>query len=177
MFFTLCSQPALSTLLYIIFPRHGLFLFSLSSSSLSSYRPQFTFLIKTGRGRVVSFSFSKEAGRGGIKKKFCISASLPPPPPPLRGRFSASHGTLFGDKIYQSYILLTTCPNRGPTGLPMSMADKAGNFLSKTVVGPVISLILALSFFTLFDPSFRKPGQRANIMYMIVRTKISVSLF
>ena len=81
MFFTLCSQPALSTLLYIIFPRHGLFLFSLSSSSLSSYRPQFTFLIKTGRGRVVSFSFSKEGGRGGIKKKFCISASLPPPLP------------------------------------------------------------------------------------------------
>ena len=81
MSFTLCSQPALSTLLYIIFPRHGLFLFSLSSSSLSSYRPQFTFLIKTGRGRVVNFSFSKEGGRGGIKKKFCISASLPDPPP------------------------------------------------------------------------------------------------
>ena len=100
MFFTLCSQPALSTLLYIIFPRHGLFLFSLSSSSLSSYRPQFTFLIKTGRGRVVSFSFSKEGGRGGIKKKFCISASLPPPPSPTsRPFFRKSRNAIRGQNL------------------------------------------------------------------------------
>ena len=62
-----------SQLLYIIFPRHGLFLFSLSSLSLTSYCPQFTFLIKTGRGRVVNFSqFSKEGGRG-VSKKLCVN--------------------------------------------------------------------------------------------------------
>ena len=135
MSFTLCSQPALSTLLYIIFPRHGLFLISLSSSSsLSSYCPLFTFLIKTGRGRVVNFSqFSKEEGRGGgrYQKKFCIKSGdmkifrlfkkYPPrfPPPPLPSPTSRPFFGKFGDKIYQSYILLTTCPNRGSTGLPM----------------------------------------------------------
>ena len=36
------------------------------------------------------------------------------------------------------------------------MADKAGNFLSKTVFGLAISLILALSFMTLFVPVFWK---------------------
>ena len=136
MSFTLCSQPALSKLLYltlpqssllsqerrlgtsqllyIIFPRHGLFLFSLSSLSLSSYCPQFTFLIKTGRGRIVNFSqFSKEGGKG-VSKKFCVNQGdmkifrlfkkYPPrfplsPPPTSRPFFGKPRNAIRGQNL------------------------------------------------------------------------------
>ena len=75
-----------------------------------------------------------------------------PPLPPLRGRFSANSGTKSTSPTFCSLLAQTVdrrvCLCKWQTRLVI--------FLSKTVSGLAISLILALSFMTLFVPLLSK---------------------